>query len=168
MKNVTVYPGSFDPLTYGHIDIIKRAARLTDHLVVAVARNIDKAPMFSLKERLEMLKEATKGLKGVTVDSFDGLAVDYVKSHGAKVMIRGLRMISDFEYEFQMALTNRKLNPDIETMFMMPSEEYSYISSKLIKEAASLGADVSSFVPEFVQKAVKKKLNKNGGSHTIK
>ncbi len=158
MKSLAIYPGTFDPVTYGHIDIIKRASGLTDHLIVAIANNIEKSPMFTIEERLGMLKKATKGLKGVTVDSFDGLAVDYVKSKGANVMIRGLRMISDFEYEFQMALTNRKLASKIETIFMMPSEEYSYISSKLIKEAASMGANISSFVPGFVQKAVKEKL----------
>ncbi|PIY83727.1 MAG: pantetheine-phosphate adenylyltransferase [Candidatus Omnitrophica bacterium CG_4_10_14_0_8_um_filter_43_18] len=160
MRSLAIYPGSFDPVTYGHIDIIKRALRLTEYLIVAVASNIEKMPMFSLKERIFMLRQATKGLKGVTVDSFNGLAVDYVKAKSANVMIRGLRMISDFEYEFQMALTNRKLSPKIETIFMMPSEEYSYVSSKLIKEAASLGADISSFVPEFVQKAVRRKLKK--------
>ena len=160
MKALAIYPGSFDPVTYGHIDIIKRALRLTGHLIVAIAKSIEKSPMFNVEERIAMLKQATKGLKGVTIDSFDGLAVDYVKSKGANVMIRGLRMISDFEYEFQMALTNRKLASGIETIFMMPSEEYSYLSSKLIKEAASLGADISSFVPGFVQKAVKEKLNK--------
>lgn len=164
MKNLAVYPGSFDPVTCGHVDIIKRALKLTDHLIVAVANNYEKSPMFTLKERVKILKQATKGLKGVSVDSFDGLAVDYVKAKGARVMIRGLRMISDFEYEFQMALTNRKFSPDVETIFMTPSEEYSYISSKLIKEAASLGADISSFVPVFVQKAVKEKLNKNKSS----
>lgn len=160
MKDIAVYPGSFDPVTYGHIDIIKRALKLTGHLIVAVANGYEKSPMFALDERVDMLKRATKKLKGVTVDSFDGLAVDYVRSKNAKVMIRGLRMISDFEYEFQMALTNRKLSSCIETIFMMPSEEYSYISSKLIKEAALLGADISSFVPEFVQKAVRNKLKK--------
>jgi len=133
MKTLVIYPGSFDPVTYGHIDIIKRAFKLTDRLIVAVANNYEKSPMFTLKERVEMLKQATNGLKGVSVDSFDGLAVDYVKSKGAKAMIRGLRMISDFEYEFQMALTNRKLSPTVETIFMTPSEEYSYVSSRLIK-----------------------------------
>lgn len=160
MKTLAIYPGSFDPVTYGHIDIIKRALNLTDHLIVAITNNYEKAPMFTLEERVEMLKKATAGLKGVTIDSFEGLAVDYIKSKKAKVMIRGLRMISDFEYEFQMALTNRKLASGIETIFMMPSEEYSYISSKLIKEAASLGADISSFVPKFVQKAVKTKTGR--------
>lgn len=161
MKALAIYPGSFDPVTSGHIDIIKRALKLTDELIVAVANNYEKLPMFTLKERMALLKQATKGLKGVSVDSFDGLSVDYVRAKGANVMIRGLRMISDFEYEFQMALTNRKLSPDIETIFMTPSEEYSYVSSKLIKEAASLGADIKSFVPDFVQKAVKEKLKKN-------
>ena len=161
MKTLAIYPGSFDPVTCGHIDIIKRALKLTNKLVVAVANNYEKSPMFTLKERVAMLKRVTRGLKGVSVDSFDGLSVDYVKARGANVMIRGLRMISDFEYEFQMALTNRKLSPGVETIFMTPSEEYSYVSSKLIKEAASLGADIRSFVPDFVQKAVKEKLKKN-------
>ena len=160
MNNLIVYPGSFDPVTYGHIDVIKRALRFSRHLIVAVAYNLGKEPMFSVEERVAMLKKATKGLKGITVESFKGLAVEYVKSKGVKVMIRGLRMISDFEYEFQMALTNRRLEPLVETIFMMPNEEHSYISSKLIKEAASLGADIRSFVPEFVQKAVKDKLKK--------
>lgn len=164
MKTLAIYPGSFDPITCGHVDIIKRALKLTDRLIVAVANNYEKSPMFTLKERVNLLKQATKGLKGVSVDSFDGLAVDYVKAKGARVMIRGLRMISDFEYEFQMALTNRKLSPSVETIFMTPSEEYSYVSSRLIKEAASLGADISSFVPAFVQKAVKEKLKKNKSS----
>ena len=160
MKTLVIYPGSFDPVTYGHLDVIKRALKITDQLIVAVAFNLGKLPMFTAEERVAMLKQATKGLKGVTIESFKGLAVDYVKLKGANIMIRGLRMISDFEYEFQMALTNRKLAQTVETIFMMPNEEYSYISSKLIKEAASLGADISSFVPEFVQKAVKIKLGR--------
>lgn len=159
MKDILIYPGSFDPITYGHLDVIKRALKFTRHLVVAVAYNLEKNPMFSVEERVAMLKKATANLKGVTVESFKGLAVDYVKSKGAKAMIRGLRMISDFEYEFQMALTNRRLAPSVETIFMMPNEEHSYISSKLIKEAASLGADIKSFVPDFVQKAIKAKLS---------
>ncbi|MBI5123975.1 MAG: pantetheine-phosphate adenylyltransferase [Candidatus Omnitrophica bacterium] len=157
-SNIAVYPGTFDPVTYGHIDIIKRAARIFDKVIVAVAHNNDKGPLFSVEERVFMLKDSIKGLKNVIVDDFEGLAVGYVKSKGAKVMIRGLRMISDFESEFQMALTNRKLSKEIETIFMMPNESYSYISSKLMKEAASLGADVRSFVPKKVQIALKKRL----------
>lgn len=156
--NIAVYPGTFDPVTYGHIDIVKRAAKIFDKVIIAVAHNDQKSPLFTAEERVLMLKDAVKPLKNVVVDDFEGLAVDYVKSKGARVMIRGLRMISDFEYEFQMALTNRKLSEGIETIFMMPNESYSYISSKLIKEAASLGADVKKFIPKKVQVLLKKKL----------
>lgn len=155
-----VYPGSFDPVTYGHIDIIKRAALVFDEVIVAVAHNVDKKPLFSLKERVDMLKKATDSIKNVKVDDFDNLAVDYVKAKGINVIIRGIRMISDFEYEFQMALTNRKLSSSIETIFMMPSEAYSYVSSKLIKEAAVLGADLKDFVPSFVEKELLKKIGR--------
>lgn len=155
-----IYPGSFDPVTYGHIDLIKRAQAIFQEVIVAVAHNPHKRPLFSVKERVEMLKKATQGLEGIAIDEFDGLVVDYARKQKARVIIRGLRMISDFEYEFQMALTNRRLNPHIETIFLMPQESYSYLSSKLLKEAASLGADLSSFVPEFVEKALKKKLRK--------
>jgi len=160
MCQIAIYPGTFDPVTYGHIDLIKRAQEIFPELIVAVAHNPHKSPIFSLEERVAMLKQATAGLKGVEISQFDGLVVDFARKHKAKVLIRGLRMISDFEYEFQMALTNRKLSPDIETIFLMPQESYSYLSSKLLKEAASLGADLSSFVPDFVEKALKKKLRK--------
>jgi len=161
MCQKAIYPGTFDPVTYGHIDLIKRAQEIFPELIVAVAHNPHKNPLFSLEERMAMLKKATAGLKGIEVSRFDGLVVDFARKRKAKVLIRGLRMISDFEYEFQMALTNRKLSPDIETIFLMPQESYSYFSSKLLKEAASLGADLSSFVPDFVEKALKKKLRKN-------
>lgn len=156
--NIAVYPGTFDPVTYGHIDIIRRAAKIFDKVIIAIAHNDQKSPLFTVEERAIMLKDAVKSLKNVVVDDFDCLVVDYVKRKGAHVMIRGLRMISDFEYEFQMALTNRKLSEEIETIFMMPNESYSYISSKLIKEAASLGADVKNFIPKKVQALLKKKL----------
>jgi pantetheine-phosphate adenylyltransferase len=155
-----IYPGTFDPVTYGHIDIIKRALEIFQDVTVAVAHNPHKKPLFSVKDRVAMLKAATRDLKGVAIDDFDGLVVDYAKRKKAKVLIRGLRMLSDFEYEFQMTLTNRKLNPDIETIFLMTQESYSAISSKLLKEAASLGADLSSFVPDFVGQALKKKLRR--------
>ena len=158
MKRVAVYAGSFDPVTYGHIDIIERAARIFDRIIVAVAHNTEKKPLFSVKERVMMLKKATRNMSNVEVDDFSGLAVDYVSKSGANVLIRGLRMLSDFEYEFQMALTNRKLDEKIETIFLMPNESYSYLSSTLIKEAACLGADVSSFVPPFIGKQLKDKL----------
>ncbi len=122
MKTKAVYPGTFDPITYGHIDLIKRALKISDTVIIAVAHNAHKRPLFSVEERLNMLRQATRGMKGVIIEDFDGLVVDYVRKKGAVVMIRGLRMLSDFEYEFQMALTNRKLAQDIETIFMMPSE----------------------------------------------
>jgi pantetheine-phosphate adenylyltransferase len=158
MCQKAIYPGTFDPVTYGHIDLIKRAQEIFSEVIVAVALNPHKKPLFSLKERLEMLKRATADLKGIEIVGFDGLVVDFARKNKAKVLIRGLRMISDFEYEFQMALTNRKLAPDIETTFLMPQESYSYLSAKLLKEAASLGADLNSFVPDFVEKALKAKL----------
>jgi pantetheine-phosphate adenylyltransferase len=153
-----VYPGTFDPVTYGHIDLIRRASRIFDEIIVAVAESSSKVVLFSVDERVDLLKDAVRGIKNVTVDKFDGLVVDYVRSCGCNVMIRGLRMISDFEYEFQMALTNRKLAGDIETIFMMPHEDYSYISSKLIKEASGLGADVGIFIPGKAQRSLKAKI----------
>jgi len=158
MCQKAIYPGTFDPVTYGHIDLIKRAQEIFPEVIVAVAHNPHKKPIFSVKERVAMLKEATKGLKGIEVLEFDGLVVDYARKQKVKVLIRGLRMLSDFEYEFQMALTNRKISSDIETIFLMPHESYSYLSSRLLKEAASLGGDLSSFVPDFVEKALKEKL----------
>jgi pantetheine-phosphate adenylyltransferase len=158
MAKIAVYPGSFDPITHGHIDLIKRASKIFKEIIVAVADNSAKDCLFTIEERVKMVSQATRLLKGVRVDSFKGLSVDYVKSRNSYVIIRGLRMISDFEYEFQMALTNRRLSKDVETIFLMPSEAYSYLSSKLIKEAASLGADIGCFVPKFVEAALIKKL----------
>lgn len=157
-QKTAIYPGTFDPVTYGHIDLIKRASRIFDRVIVAVAHSNSKETLFSVKERVELLRRSIKGIKSVEIDDFDGLVVDYVKRSGSNVMVRGLRMISDFEYEFQMALTNRKLAGDIETIFMMPHEDYSYVSSKLIKEAAALGANLGNFIPEEVEAALKKKL----------
>ncbi len=153
-----IYPGTFDPITYGHIDLIKRASRIFSELIIAVARNPQKEPLFTIEERVELLKKVTSDIPGIIVDDFGGLVVDYAREKRAGVLIRGLRMISDFEYEFQMALTNRKLAPDIETIFLMPQESYSYLSSKLLKEAVSLGADISCFVPDFVYQALKNKI----------
>ena len=158
MKRKAVYLGTFDPVTYGHIDLIKRACRIFDELIIAVARDAGKPTLFSPEERMGMLKKTVGHIRNVKIDSFNGLAVDYVESKGINVIMRGLRMISDFEYEFQMALTNRKLNKNIETVFMMPHESYSYISSRLIKEAAALGANLSDFIPGFVEKKLKEKL----------
>jgi pantetheine-phosphate adenylyltransferase len=158
MTKTAIYPGSFDPITYGHIDLIKRASKIFKKVIVAVADNSPKECLFTLEERVVLVKKATRHLSFVEVDSFRGLSIDYVKSKSSYVIIRGLRMISDFEYEFQMALTNRRLSRNVETIFLMPSESYSYLSSKLIKEAASLGADIGCFVPGFVEKALFKKL----------
>ena len=155
-----VYPGTFDPVTFGHIDILQRALTIFDEVVVAVAHNPDKKPLFSVKERVALLKTVTKGLRGVVIDDFNSLVVDYVRRKEARVMIRGLRMISDFEFEFQMALSNRKLSEQVETIFLMPKDTYSYVSARLIKEAARLGADVSAFVPETVKRALQQKLSR--------
>ncbi len=158
MTTRAVYPGTFDPVTYGHIDLIRRARKIFDEVIVAVAHNPGKAPLFSVEERIQFLRRATRSLRGVRVDHFDTLAVDYIRRQRARVMIRGLRMLSDFEYEFQMALTNRKLSGHVETIFMMPSESYAYFSARLIKEAAELGAELSAFVPPFVARALRQKL----------
>ena len=158
MKTRAVYPGTFDPVTYGHIDLIKRARQIFDEVIVAVAHNPGKAPMFTVEERVQLLRQATRSMRGVTVDHFDSLVVNYARRRGGRVMVRGLRMLSDFEYEFQMALTNRKLAGDVETIFMMPSESYAYVSARLIKEAGAFGADLSAFVPPFVAEALRRKL----------
>jgi len=159
MCQAAIYPGTFDPVTNGHIDLIKRAQEIFSEVIVAVAANPSKKPLFDIKERVAMLKKATAGLKGVEIVDFDGLVVDFARKQKSKVLVRGIRMISDFEYEFQMALTNRKIAGDVETIFLMPHESYSYLSSKLLKETATLGADLSSFVPDFVEKALKEKLS---------
>lgn len=164
MCQKAIYPGTFDPVTYGHIDIIKRALEIFPDLIVAVGDNSHKKPLLSVKERVGLLKKATAGIEGAVVDSFNGLVVDYARKKKAAVLIRGMRMFSDFEYEFQMALTNRKLSPDIETIFLMPQVSYSYLSSKLLKEAAYLGADLSSFVPDFVEAVLKKKIRSTGAA----
>ena len=154
---LAVYPGSFDPLTNGHVDIIDRGKRLFDKIVVAILVNVEKAPLFTMQERVEILREVFKGQPHVEVDTFEGLLVDYVARRKADVIVRGLRAVSDFETEFQMALMNRRLNPDIETVFMMPAEEYTYISSRLIKEVFALGGQVNGLVPEIVESRLKGK-----------
>ncbi len=159
MNRTAIYPGSFDPVTYGHIDLIKRAATLFDRIIVGVASNTRKQTLFNADERLVMLKETTKGIKGISIELFDGLVIKYAYKHKSHVLIRGLRVISDFDYEVQMALTNRRLDQKIETILLVPSEGYTFLSSSLIKEAASLGADISSFVPKIVEKKLKKKLS---------
>jgi pantetheine-phosphate adenylyltransferase len=154
---VAVYPGSFDPLTNGHVDIIERGARIFDLIIVAILVNVEKAPLFTMQERVEIAREVFKGRPNVEVDTFDGLLVEYVARRQAHVIVRGLRAVSDFETEFQMALMNRRLDPRIETVFMMPAEQYSYISSRLIKEVFSLGGRVSGLVPETVERRLREK-----------
>ena len=153
-----IYPGSFDPLTNGHLDVVQRAAKLFDRVVVAVASNEGKHPLFTLNERLVLVNKSIAHLPNVEADSFDSLLVEYVVSRKAQAIVRGLRAISDFEFEFQLALMNRKLNANIETIFMMPKDTYTFLSSRIVKEIARLGGDVSSFVPAHVELALKRKL----------
>jgi pantetheine-phosphate adenylyltransferase len=153
-----IYPGSFDPLTNGHLDLVQRAARLFDTVIVAVARNEGKKPLFTLDERVGLVEEAVRSFSNVKVDTFSGLLVNYVESRGGQAVIRGLRAISDFEFEFQLALMNRKLNERVETIFMMPKETYTFLSSRIIKEIAGLDGDVSPFVPPHVVAALKARL----------
>ncbi|MCK9555862.1 pantetheine-phosphate adenylyltransferase [bacterium] len=160
MNKKAVYAGSFDPVTYGHVDVIERASKIFEELVVAVACNVSKTSLFSVEERLDHIRGSLNNIKNVTVCSFDGLLVDYAGKINAKVLVRGLRALTDFEYEFQMALTNRKLAENIETIFLMPKEQYSYISSKMIKEIIALGGDVSCFVPSIVKEALIGKMRK--------
>lgn len=159
MKRITaIYPGTFDPVTNGHIDIIERATQLFDKVIVTIALNTNKQTIFTKAERMDMIKKATVKFKNVKVDSFDGLVVDYAKRKEATVLIRGLRAISDFEYEFQMSLTNRKMEPSVTTIFLMPNEKYTYLNSSLIREIARLKGDVKCFVPDYVYKKLKEKF----------
>jgi pantetheine-phosphate adenylyltransferase len=157
-ERVALYPGSFDPLTNGHLDVLFRARRLADRVIVAILENDAKEPLFSVEERLEMIREIVGGDSGVSVRSFSGLLVDFAAQTGATLLVRGLRAISDYEYELQMALMNRRLAPAIETVFLMAKEEYSYVSSRLVKEVARLGADVSGLVPEPVRHRLEARL----------
>ena len=156
-KVKAIYPGSFDPMTHGHLDLIARGSRIFDHLVVAVLCNSAKHPLFSVPERVEMLTESVAGLGNVSVATFDGLLVDFARAQGAKAVLRGIRAISDYEYEFQMAMMNRKLDPELETLFMMPAEKYTYVSSRLIKGVFKLGGDVSGLVPALVMERLRAK-----------
>ena len=158
MPTVAVYPGSFDPLTNGHVDIILRGARLFDRIIVAILVNAEKLPLFSIDERIEIARAVFKDHTHVEVDTFDGLLVDYIERRRAQVIVRGLRAVSDFEFEFQMALMNRRLNPQFETVFMMPAEQYTYISSRLIKEVFALGGRVNGLVPDMVESRLRDKL----------
>ncbi len=155
---VAIYPGSFDPITNGHLDLIARGARLADRLVVAILRNENKQPLFSVSDRMEMLEEVLGGYDHVEVDSFDGLLVDYAAERGASVILRGIRAISDYEYELQMALMNRRLRSDIETVFLMSGEAYSFISSRLVKEVIRLGGNISGLVPPAVERRLKQRF----------
>ena len=155
-----IYPGSFDPVTNGHLDVVERARKLFDEVIVAVAHNDEKQPLFSLEERLELLKQTVGKLDNVRIAQFDGLLVEFARTEKANAVIRGLRAVSDFEFEFQMALMNRKLEAAVETIFLMPKEEYTYLSSRLVKEIARLGGDVSKFVPAVVVASLGKKLKK--------
>jgi pantetheine-phosphate adenylyltransferase len=158
MPTLAVYPGSFDPLTNGHVDIIARGARLFDRIIVAIAVNAEKTPLFTLEERVEIARAVFKDQPTVEIEAFDGLLVDYVARRRADVIVRGLRAVSDFEFEFQMAVMNRRLNGKIETVFMMPAEQYSYISSRLIKEVFALGGQVHGLVPDMVEARLREKV----------
>jgi pantetheine-phosphate adenylyltransferase len=157
-KGLAIYPGSFDPPTNGHLDLIQRGSKIFEELVVAILRNSEKTPMFSVAERREMLLQLTADLKNVRIDMFDGLMVEYAKSIDAMCVLRGIRAISDYEYELQMALMNRKLEPTLETVFMMPADKYSYVSSRLVREVAQAGGPVRGLVPEVVEQKLREKL----------
>jgi pantetheine-phosphate adenylyltransferase len=162
---LAIYPGSFDPLTNGHVDIIHRGARLFDRIVVAILLNVEKSPLFTVAERVDIAREVFADNPKVEVDTFDGLLVDYARRKHAGVIVRGLRAISDFEYEMQMALMNRNLNPNVETVFMMPAEPYTYVSSRLVKEVAALGGSVTNLVPRLVEERLR---DKKHGRQTLR
>lgn len=159
-KKIAIYPGTFDPFTNGHLDLIVRSLRIFDEVIVAIAPSPKKKPLFSIRERLDMIRKSLKNYERVTIEIFDGLLVEYVKSKKGIAIIRGLRAVSDFEYELQMALMNRRLNPEIETVFMMPNEEYSFLTATIVKEISSLGGPVKELVPAPVEAALKKKFKK--------
>ncbi|HUJ31508.1 MAG TPA: pantetheine-phosphate adenylyltransferase [Candidatus Acidoferrum sp.] len=154
-----VYPGSFDPVTNGHLDLIARGAKIFDRLIVAVARNLDKDPLFAVRERIEMLEAVTYEWKNVEVDVFEGLLMEYARSKGARVILRGIRAVSDYEYELQMAMMNRNIEPEIETVFMMPGEAYSYVSSRLVRELARLHGPIKGLVPPIVEERLRAKVS---------
>lgn len=159
MKNIAVYPGTFDPITFGHIDLVERAARMFDKVIVAIAVSSNKKPVFSLQERVELAQQTLNRYSNVEILGFDTLLTGFMKQHKANIILRGLRAVSDFDYEFQLAGMNRQLEPKIETLFLMPGEKYSYISSSFVREIAALGGDVTQFVPENVVNALKVKLS---------
>jgi len=157
--SVAIYPGTFDPVTNGHLDLIERGEKMFDHLIVAVLKNVEKEPLFSVSERVDMLREVTKQWEAVEVDVFDGLLIDYARKRGAGVILRGIRAISDYEYELQMALMNRKLEPRLETVFMLPAESYGYLSAKLVRELAQLGGPLTGLVPPAVEQRLRSKIS---------
>src|SRR5271168_5123337 len=157
--SIAIYPGSFDPVTNGHLDLIGRGEKMFDKLIVAVLKNVEKVPLFSVSERVEMLREVTKQWDSVEIDVFEGLLVDYARKRGAAVILRGIRAISDYEFELQMALMNRKLEPRLETVFMIPGESYSYLSAKLVREIATLGGPLTDLVPPVVEQRMRAKLS---------
>ena len=162
---IALYPGSFDPLTNGHVDIIQRGSHFFQRIVIAVATNMDKAPLFTVPERVSIAREVFREWPNVEVDTFDGLLVEYARRKRASVIVRGLRAVSDFEYELQMALMNRRLNPDVETIFMMPAEPYTYVSSRLVKEVVALGGSVHGLVPEVVEARLR---DKEAARHSVR
>lgn len=161
MSVTALYPGTFDPPTNGHLDLIQRGARLFDHLIVSILNNPGKDPLFTVEERAEMLREAISGMSNVSVATFDGLMVDFARQQGATAVLRGIRAISDYEYEFQMALMNRRLAPDIETVFLQPAGRYSFVSSRMLKEVFTFGGDVSGLVPPNVLKRLQSRIGTN-------
>lgn len=162
---IAIYPGSFDPLTNGHVDIIQRGSRFFDRIVIAVLMNLEKAPLFTVPERVSIAREVFREWPNVEVDTFDGLLVEYARRKQASVIVRGLRAVSDFEYEMQMALMNRRLNPDVETVFMMPAEPYTYVSSRLVKEVVALGGSVHGLVPDVVEMRLR---DKRAAQHSVR
>jgi pantetheine-phosphate adenylyltransferase len=160
MSKIAIYPGTFDPITNGHIDLVKRTLKIFDSVIIAVAPSQKKEPLFTIDERIDLIRKSIKDLKGARADHFSGLLVDYANQKKSVAIIRGLRVVSDFEYEFQMALMNRRLNADIEIVFMMPSQEYTFLSSTLVKEVASFGGSIKGLVPSPVERAIKKKFKK--------
>ena len=165
-SSVAIYPGTFDPITYGHIDVVHRAAAMFSRVIVLVAQNSSKSPLLPLQERLDLVRSVFRGAENVEADAFDGLLVDYARKVGATVLLRGLRAVSDFEYEFQMALTNRKLSRTIDTVFLVPDERYTYLNSSIVREVARLGGDVSDFVPPIVRRRLERALRP--GTHRMK
>lgn len=164
MKKIAIYPGTFDPVTNGHIDIIVRAAALFDKVIIAVANNLQKKPMFTVEERMDMIQHVVQDVKNIEIDKIDGLVVDFAQQRQAHAIIRGLRAMSDFEYELQMALVNRKLNDDLTTVFLMPHERYTYLNSSIVKELTTFGGRIDCFVPQYVKEKLKEKLQEQNRS----